>query len=1166
MKILFFDLKAFGPFTNKIIDLSKGDEGFNVVYGPNEAGKSAALRAISALFYGIHERTPDTFLHEGAKLRLGDRIKHSDGSELIFQRRKGRTKTLLTENDEPLDERVLERFLGGIDEALFAKMFGISYDDLIQGGKEIIAGHGDVGESLFAAGLGKGGLRKVLSELDDKTDELFKPQAQKRYINIKISEFQEAKGEMQRASLSSQDWDTHQRNLKEAQDQKDNFVGRLNKLIAELNHLKRLRDVLPALGELKETRNKRARMGDVLVLSPEFPQQRRDALQALNRAKADVEKAQKYMQTYRLELEQIHIPKNIIAMEGIIKELQQRLGSHLKAKRDLANLLTKRSQLLSDAENILRDIRPGLTIEKVESIRISAPRRKQIHELSSRHGILLEKQDNAAKQLAVIIEKIEQAKKELQTLGEPKDIRELRELYEFIRGQGDIEKRLKEARKELQTLEEQASIELRKLPLWTKDLDSLEALTTPQQETIDRFEKSMSDQEMRLEKIRIAVNNADSNIRKLNADIQSLEVVGEIPTEEELLKARERRQKGWELIRRTWIEGTSVDAEASVFDSSMPLDAAYEKSVNEADEISDRLRREADRVAQKTTWRAELKQHEEELITYRAEEGIIRQGMIEINEQWSQLWLPLGIQPLSPKEMRVWLNSQQNLVRLSERVRNARLNVKLIEKEIEEFKSRLLTVLDNLGETGHSKVQSLNILLNMANKVITRHDETETQREFSRKMLRDSQAQLKSAGDEKDNANAKITQWQNEWNEVLKGIGFDAFIGPSVVSSYIERVQQLFEKIDEASKISDRIAGIERDENRFSSDVKAIVETTAPDLLLVTVEQAASTLDERYKEAKKDEVKQNELLRQIKEKEQDLQYADDIIRENTAILDRLREQARCSSYDGMEEIERRSDEARELDNAVHQLERQILPYAAGGTIADLIEETAGINPDELPLRIEQMEEEINKLNSSISTLDQRIGGEEKEIEKMDGSARAAEAAEKAQSTLAQLREGVEQYVHLKLAAEILRDEIERYRSQHQAPILKRASEIFSAITLGSFSGLKTGYDSEDRPVLIGVRPSGKEVGVEGMSDGTSDQLYLSLRLSSIERQIGAGETLPFIVDDILVNFDDDRSGATLKILTELSLKTQIIFFTHHQHLVQLAQKVIAPHILYIHNI
>lgn len=115
MKILFFDLKAFGPFTDKPIDLSKGSEGFHVIYGPNEAGKSAALRAIRALLYGIHERTPDTFLHEGTKLRIGARIKHSDGSELIFQRRKGRTKTLLNENNEPLDERVTSK---GFSEVL----------------------------------------------------------------------------------------------------------------------------------------------------------------------------------------------------------------------------------------------------------------------------------------------------------------------------------------------------------------------------------------------------------------------------------------------------------------------------------------------------------------------------------------------------------------------------------------------------------------------------------------------------------------------------------------------------------------------------------------------------------------------------------------------------------------------------------------------------------------------------------------------------------------------------------------------------------------------------------------------------------------------------------------------------------------------------------------
>ncbi|HKV08129.1 MAG TPA: hypothetical protein VJ725_08335, partial [Thermoanaerobaculia bacterium] len=48
------------------------------------------------------------------------------------------------------------------------------------------------------------------------------------------------------------------------------------------------------------------------------------------------------------------------------------------------------------------------------------------------------------------------------------------------------------------------------------------------------------------------------------------------------------------------------------------------------------------------------------------------------------------------------------------------------------------------------------------------------------------------------------------------------------------------------------------------------------------------------------------------------------------------------------------------------------------------------------------------------------------------------------------------------------------------------------------------------------------------------------------------EPLPFIVDDILINFDDERSAATLKVLAELSKQTQVILFTHHERLKEMA--------------
>jgi len=42
--------------------------------------------------------------------------------------------------------------------------------------------------------------------------------------------------------------------------------------------------------------------------------------------------------------------------------------------------------------------------------------------------------------------------------------------------------------------------------------------------------------------------------------------------------------------------------------------------------------------------------------------------------------------------------------------------------------------------------------------------------------------------------------------------------------------------------------------------------------------------------------------------------------------------------------------------------------------------------------------------------------------------------------------------------------------------------------------------------------------------------------------------MPFIVDDILINFDDERSKATLKALARLAAKTQVILFTHHSRI------------------
>ncbi len=128
------------------------------------------------------------------------------------------------------------------------------------------------------------------------------------------------------------------------------------------------------------------------------------------------------------------------------------------------------------------------------------------------------------------------------------------------------------------------------------------------------------------------------------------------------------------------------------------------------------------------------------------------------------------------------------------------------------------------------------------------------------------------------------------------------------------------------------------------------------------------------------------------------------------------------------------------------------------------------------------------------------------------------------------------------------------------------ASLFAGLTGGSFARLQIDDDGDGRSVLKGVRPDGRLVGVEGMSDGSHDQLYLALRLASLESWLRSHEPVPFVVDDILLNFDDLRATAALGALAELSRRTQVLFFTHHRHIINLARTHLPPEVFFVHEL
>ena len=277
--------------------------------------------------------------------------------------------------------------------------------------------------------------------------------------------------------------------------------------------------------------------------------------------------------------------------------------------------------------------------------------------------------------------------------------------------------------------------------------------------------------------------------------------------------------------------------------------------------------------------------------------------------------------------------------------------------------------------------------------------------------------------------------------------------------------------------------------------------------------------------------------------------------------------AGCQKEEALDEAEQRSNEYVQLKEKLSDLESTLAQIAEGVTFSELEQQAQDVDPDALPGQIQALSHEIEgRLDPEIQQLTETIGREKNEMAKMDGSARAAEFADASQQVLARIRRLTERFIRIKLSTKILLDVIESYRAEHQDPVLEIASGYFKKITLGSFTGLRTDIDDQGRAILIGVRPDGAWVKVEGMSNGTRDQLYLALRLATLEWRLTSSEPMPFIVDDILINFDDDRSGATLKALAELAENNQVILFTHHLRMVEIARTMDSNQRVFIHEI
>lgn len=411
------------------------------------------------------------------------------------------------------------------------------------------------------------------------------------------------------------------------------------------------------------------------------------------------------------------------------------------------------------------------------------------------------------------------------------------------------------------------------------------------------------------------------------------------------------------------------------------------------------------------------------------------------------------------------------------------------------------------------------------------------------------------------------SDWQSQWDTAMVAIDADGTLSPSQAKATLDTIDRLIQDIDQAEQLAARWRTEHDQMEAFDDEVRGLVESLDLQFDNASTTQIVSDLHDRLKTARDEKTSRDHWNAQVESLAKKQRASAATIQTQTKLLDQLCREAGCESAGDLPSVEQRSAQRVAVEQTIAEKESELRGLAQATALEDFIEQAAAEDADTLMPRIEQLTLQLTALDAERTKVTESAVRLKDRLDEIDGSNEAALANEVAEEAVARARTLSENYVRVKLGSAMLRRAVVQYRKQNQGPVLRRAGELFSRLTIAAFSGLDTHDNDDGTSVLVGMRADGAStVGVGEMSEGTCDQLFLALRLASLEVYLENNPPIPFIVDDILSNFDNDRAAATMAVLGELSAKTQIIMFTHHQHLIDVARSVLTDDVLFTTSI
>ena len=1141
MKLTRLALERYGAFTDRVLTFDP-DAALHIVHGANETGKTSTLSAIGDLLFGFGARTTYSFTHDNNALRIGATLHHSDGRQLAIRRRKGNKNTLLDANDQPLPDDTLASWLGGIARDTFDREFGLTAEALRRGGDDLLKAGGRLAETLAASSASLSALTQLKDRLQNEADALFTPRRAAGKTFYVAADRRDTADRALRDSIVTRDALRQSENaVREAEAQLDTLNkahGESGKILARWQRTLRVRSKLARLDQIADELET---LADLPEVTPAALAEWRDALAADAEATREIMRLDAADTADTAEIDALAIDETLLAQAPAIEAMYARMGAIRKDFEDLPRRRHDRDAARAALDDGARRLALPSHVALLDKLPTDAAlarardliaRRKQaeqaIAETDVRHARLArELEDFAAEQTDAAVVDPEQLRQRFEALGD-------------IVAQAD---RLRRDTSVLEIETDTLAAAAAALDPAPGALETLRRLALPDNTLIGQFARDAARHDEAQRKLDASLADVDSAIVTTTAELAQLAGFGAMPSHGDLAAARRQRDDGFAALRET------LDGDPALRDRHLTATIRASQSI---DGITDLLLGDSQRATRRTDAERRLiaRREERERIVAASNDAQLQRAAFE--REWTRAWSVAGLTPRTPQDMQRWRDRFDAILQRLDKLDAQRANLAALSASLDAGRAATIAFLESAGRTP-KRTLTADILYREAR---TRLEELRTAWSDAKARAAGRQRierDLREATAARTAQRETLAVLMRGWPDAMAGIAVAETVTPPEAEATLAVWQGIAVPKASFERESRSVSTMEADIAAFDRDVGDVTTRIAPDLTADTALETLARIWQRLDATRRAGDLRARLREAVTTRAAARQTLAAQRAANAPRLERARETLHCADPDALAAGFDRLAKRHRLEGERPTLRRDLHETGDGRDEAALRAEREGLDPDLLGGDIEREQlrqtQLLDDIREASATLQQKRTEHDSLLQGRDAGAAASERAQ-ASADLLSVAEG---WLLRAAAARLAGRAIERHRAQMQDPMIARAGELFTAASDGAFAGLAIDYGDDDQPELKARRADGEHVTIAGLSEGTRDQLFLALRLALLERR--AAEPMPFIGDDLLTSFDEARTLATLRLLAAGGAQRQIILFTHHRHVVELAQSV-----------